>query len=46
MREYASQLRPFPNERSLEALEALARLRGATVHRHAAEAFVTVREVI
>jgi LmbE family N-acetylglucosaminyl deacetylase len=46
MRAFASQLRPFPNERSLEALEALARLRGATVHRPAAEAFVVVREVL
>jgi len=46
MRAFASQLRSFPNERSIEALEALARLRGATVHRAAAEAFVVVREVI
>jgi LmbE family N-acetylglucosaminyl deacetylase len=42
---YASQLRPAPNERSIEALRALARLRGAAVHRHAAEAFVLLREV-
>lgn len=42
---YASQMRPFPNERSVEALGALARLRGATVHREAAEAFVLLREV-
>lgn len=42
---YASQTRPFPNERSVEALSALARLRGATVHREAAEAFVLLREV-
>jgi LmbE family N-acetylglucosaminyl deacetylase len=46
MRAYASQLRPFPNERSLEALDALARLRGAAVHRRAAEAFVVIREVL
>lgn len=43
---YGSQVRSFPAERSVDALEALARLRGATVHRHAAEAFVMVREVL
>jgi LmbE family N-acetylglucosaminyl deacetylase len=40
---YASQLKPFPNERSLEAIEALARLRGATVGFRAAEAFMLIR---
>jgi LmbE family N-acetylglucosaminyl deacetylase len=43
---YESQCRVFPNERSPEAIRALAALRGATVHRGAAEAFVLVREVI
>lgn len=43
--EYRSQVRAFPAERSLEAVTALARMRGATVHRHAAEAFMLVREV-
>jgi LmbE family N-acetylglucosaminyl deacetylase len=42
---YASQVQEFPNERSVEAIEALARLRGATVHRRAAEAFVLLREL-
>lgn len=42
---YASQVRSFPAERSPEALQALARLRGSTVHRHAAEAFMLIREV-
>lgn len=46
MRAYGSQLKPFPHERSLEALEALARLRGATMHHPAAEAFVMLREVL
>ena len=46
MRAYASQLRPFPSERSLEAIEALARRRGSSVHRPAAEAFVAIRELI
>lgn len=42
---YRSQVRPFPHERSVEALRALALLRGATVQRKAAEAFVLIREV-
>lgn len=42
---YQSQVRAFPNERSVEALRALAIMRGATVHRAAAEAFMLVREV-
>jgi LmbE family N-acetylglucosaminyl deacetylase len=46
MRTFASQLRKYPHERSLEAIEALAILRGVTVHRPAAEAFVLVRDVI
>jgi len=43
---YASQLKPFPHERSEETLRALATLRGSTVGRFAAEAFVLVREII
>lgn len=43
---YESQCCVFPNERSPEAIRALATLRGATVHRPAAEAFVLIREVI
>lgn len=43
---YASQLKAFPHERSLEAIRALATLRGSTVNRRAAEAFVLVREVM
>jgi LmbE family N-acetylglucosaminyl deacetylase len=42
---YGSQCRAFPNERSPEALRALATLRGATVHRRAAEAFLLIREI-
>lgn len=42
---YRSQVCAFPNERSPEALRALATLRGATVHRRAAEAFLLIREV-
>ncbi|WP_343517619.1 PIG-L deacetylase family protein [Sphingomonas sp.] len=43
---YRSQCRTFPNERSPEALRALATLRGATVHRQAAEAFLLIREIL
>lgn len=43
---YASQIKPFPNERSEESLRALATLRGSTVGRFAAEAFYLVRQVI
>jgi LmbE family N-acetylglucosaminyl deacetylase len=43
---YASQVKMAPHERSPEALEALARLRGATMHRAAAEAFVLIRQVV
>lgn len=43
---FASQVRPAPHERSVETLRALATLRGATVHRAAAEAFYLVRSVI
>ncbi|WP_137392196.1 PIG-L deacetylase family protein [Rhodoligotrophos defluvii] len=46
MEMFASQLRDFPHERSAEALKALAMLRGAAVHCHAAEAFVLVRHVV
>jgi LmbE family N-acetylglucosaminyl deacetylase len=42
---YESQVRPAPHERSVEALRALATLRGATVHRAACEAFLPVRLV-
>jgi LmbE family N-acetylglucosaminyl deacetylase len=46
MQAYASQIKPFPHERSAEALRALATLRGATVGVSASEAFVLVRSVI
>lgn len=42
---YRSQVQAFPAERSPETLAALARLRGGTVHRPAAEAFMLIREV-
>ena len=42
---YAGELRPSPHARSLEAIEHLARWRGATVGCEAAEAFHLVRAV-
>jgi len=42
---FASQMQPFPNERSIEAIKALAIHRGATVNRRAAEAFVLIRNI-
>lgn len=41
---YHSQLKPFPDARSLEALEALAKWRGSMVSMRAAESFLIVRE--
>jgi LmbE family N-acetylglucosaminyl deacetylase len=43
---FASQMKCFPNERSIEAVISLAKTRGSTVGRHAAEAFVQVRRII
>lgn len=45
MQLYQTQLQPFPHERSLEAIQALARFRGATVGFAAAEAFVLIRSI-
>jgi len=43
---FESQVRAFPEERSVEALSALATLRGASVHLRAAEAFMVVRQIV
>ena len=45
MKIFQSQLADFPAARSLGAIEALARYRGATVNVMAAEAFMLIREV-
>lgn len=42
---YRSQIAAFPHFRSLEAVEALARFRGAQMSMRAAEAFVLVRQL-
>ena len=43
---YQSQLGQFPDPRSIEAIEALARLRGSTMGAGAAEAYVNIRSYI
>jgi N-acetylglucosamine malate deacetylase 1 len=43
MRLFKSQLREFPNSRSLKSIEALANFRGSTVGFSYAEAFMTIR---
>ncbi len=45
MRIFESQLAQFPSARSIGAIEALAKFRGATVSVEAAEAFSLIREV-
>ena len=42
---YAEDMRNWPHSRSLQAVEHLARWRGATVGVEAAEAFLVLREV-
>jgi LmbE family N-acetylglucosaminyl deacetylase len=46
LQEYASEMRAFPHPRSLEAIEHLARWRGASVGVAAAEAFMNGRHVV
>ena len=43
---YSSEMRPWPHARSLEALEHLARWRGAQVGVAAAEAFCLLRQLV
>lgn len=45
MSQYQCQLYEFPAARSLEAIEALAKYRGATISRVRAEAFEVLREI-
>lgn len=42
---FKTQLNQFPDARSLEAVEALAKYRGALMHVRAAEAFMLIREI-
>ena len=43
--EYKSELKEYPHPRSLGAISALAKVRGAAVGVEAAEAFMLVREI-
>lgn len=45
MKFFKSQIREFPNPRSIEAMEALAQFRGATCGFHRAEAFTVERQI-
>ena len=45
MRKYQSQLADFPAARSIEAIEALAKYRGALMNLKAAEAFMLIRSI-
>jgi LmbE family N-acetylglucosaminyl deacetylase len=42
---FETQVSPFPDARSLESIEALAKYRGALMHVAAAEAFMLIREI-
>jgi N-acetylglucosamine malate deacetylase 1 len=45
MKCFKSQLREFPNPRSLKSIEALANLRGSSVGYNYAEAFISIRVI-
>lgn len=42
---YSSEMRPFPHVRSIQAVEYLARVRGAMIGEEGAEAFMLVRHI-
>ena len=42
---FETQLSPFPDARSIESVEALAKYRGALMHVRAAESFMLIREI-
>jgi N-acetylglucosamine malate deacetylase 1 len=42
---YQSEMREWPHARSLKSIEHLARWRGGSIGREAAEAFVLMREI-
>ncbi len=46
LEDYHAEIRPWPHARSLKAIEHLARLRGATIGREAAEAFILGRTIL
>lgn len=46
MKCYKSQIRAFPHPRSIEAIEALSRVRGSSVCMESAEAFILLRGIV
>ena len=46
LKEYKTEMRPYPFPRSLEGAELLAKVRGLTIGKKAAEAFEIVREIV
>jgi hypothetical protein len=46
LRSYSAEMRPWPHPRSFEAVEYLARWRGAVIGAEAAEAFKVLRMVV
>lgn len=46
LKAYDSEIRPFPHPRSQQGVESLAKWRGATIGRPAAEAFILGRRVL
>ncbi|ADQ79102.1 LmbE family protein [Paludibacter propionicigenes WB4] len=46
MKCYKSQLRDFPASRSIESLISLSKLRGSTINKQRAEAFMLIRNIV
>ena len=45
MKNYKSEIKKFPFPRSVEAMDALAKLRGSQIGKKAAESFEILREI-
>ena len=45
LKAYESEMKPWPHARSLNAVEHLAKWRGASVGLNSAEAFMLIREI-
>ena len=43
---FESQVKEFPHSRSIECIESLAKFRGATIGKKAAEAFMLIRKIV
>ncbi len=42
---FKSQIKEFPNSRSIQAIKSLGQIRGATIGTHSAEAFMLIRQI-